>query len=308
MAFSSTEGEEMKLLVKGKVKEVHELDGQTLRFRFTDQISVFDKVIPSLIPRKGESLCRTSAFWFQLAKGSGIPSHFIGTPAPNEMDVRRVRQVPRLDMPDSQRHDVMLPLEFICRHYVAGSLWDRLRSGKLAREGLGITAAPGYGMKLPEPVFEVTTKFEEFDRSVTFGEAVSGLGLRAEELDAAREMTLKMDSLMARQVEPRGLMHVDGKKEFALGPEGQLMLIDTFGTADEDRWWDAKAYAEGRFVELSKEFVRQYYRGTGYHGALTEAREAGRAEPDIPELPPQMVEDTADLYAKLFERLTGQVF
>jgi len=298
----------MKLLVKGKVKEVYELDENTLRFRFTDQISVFDKIIPSLIPRKGESLCRTSAFWFQLAKENGMHTHFMGMPAPNEMDVKRIRQVKKLDMPDSERKNVMLPLEFVCRHYVAGSLWDRLKSGKLAKEVLGISGTPEYGMKLPGPVFEVTTKFEQFDRPVSFGEAEESLGLRREELDAARETTLKMDSIIAGEVGSRGLLHVDGKKEFALGAEGQPMLIDTFGTADEDRFWDAKAYNDGRFVELSKEYVRQYYRGTGYHEALMEARELKQIEPDIPELPLQMIEDTAELYAKLFERITGQGF
>ena len=202
----------------------------------------------------------------------------------------------------------MLPLEFICRHYVAGSMWDRLKSGKVTKEELGIAGAPEYGMKLPEPLFEVTTKFEEFDRPVSPDEAVASLGLRKEELEAAREMTLKMDSIIAREAGSRGLLHVDGKKEFGLGAEGQIMLIDTFGTADEDRFWDARAYADGRFVELSKEYVRQYYRGTGYHEALMEARELGQVEPDIPELPPQMIEDTAELYAKLFERMTGQGF
>jgi phosphoribosylaminoimidazole-succinocarboxamide synthase len=298
----------MKLLVKGKVKEVYELDANTLRFKFTDQISVFDKIIPSLIPRKGESLCRTSAYWFELAKENGIDSHFIGMPAPNEMDVKRIVQHKKLDMLDSQRKNVMLPLEFICRHFVAGSMWDRLNAGKVKKEDLGIKGKPEYGMRLPEPLFEVTTKFEEFDRSITFKEAIDSLGLKMEELEAAREMTLKMDSLISGEVEKRGLLHVDGKKEYALGAEGQLMLIDTFGTLDEDRFWDLKAYKQGRFVELSKEFVRQYYRGTRYHEKLMDARETGQTEPDIPELPPQMVEDTAELYASLFTRITGQEF
>ncbi|MBA3045743.1 MAG: phosphoribosylaminoimidazolesuccinocarboxamide synthase [Candidatus Thermoplasmatota archaeon] len=298
----------MKLLVKGKVKEVFELDENTLRFRFTDQISVFDKIIPSMIPRKGESLCRGSAFWFQLAGKNGIDSHFIDMPAPNEMDVKRIRQVKKLDMPDSERKNVMLPLEFICRHFIAGSMWDRLKAGKVDKKDLGITGEPEYGMRIPEPLFEVTTKFEEFDRAITFREAMDSFGLKKEELEQARELTLKMDKLISSEVEKRGLLHVDGKKEYALGAEGQLMLIDTFGTPDEDRFWDVKAYEQGRFVELSKEFVRQYYRGTRYHEKLMEARDAGQVEPDIPELPPQMVDDTAELYAKLFERLTGQEF
>lgn len=298
----------MKLLVKGKVKEVYELDEGRLRFVFTDQISVFDKIIPSLIPRKGESLCRTSAFWFEMAMANGIDTHYVGMPAPNEMDVKRISQVPKLEMPDAERRNVMLPLEFICRHFVAGSMWDRLKAGKVDKKDLGIKGEPEYGMRIPEPLFEVTTKFEEFDRAITFREAMDSLGLRMEELEQAREMTLRMDGLISREVEKRGLLHVDGKKEYALGAEGQLMLIDTFGTADEDRFWDRKAYDQGRFVELSKEYVRQYYRGTGYHEELMEAREAGQAEPDIPELPPQMIDDTAELYASLYTRMTGLEF
>ena len=58
----------MRLLRKGKVKEVYEVSDTELEFLFTDQISVFDKVIPSLVPHKGETLCRTSAHWFQVAE------------------------------------------------------------------------------------------------------------------------------------------------------------------------------------------------------------------------------------------------
>ena len=298
----------MRLLVKGKVKEVYELDHARLRFRFTDNISVFDKVIPSTIPRKGESLCRTSAHWFKIAGQIGIESHFITMPSPNEMDVKRVKQPRHLKLPGSERKNVMIPLEFICRHFIAGSLWDRLRNGKGRKEDLGITAEPEYGQRIPEPFFEVTTKFEDFDRPISFDEAVDSFGITRTELDVVRDITLKMDKRIASEVEEHGLLHVDGKKEFAIGSEGQIMLIDTFGTADEDRFWDRKSYDEGNLVELSKEFVRQYYRGTGYHELLTEARENEQEEPDITELTPQMIEDTSQLYIDLFERITGQVF
>ena len=296
----------MKLLVNGKVKEVYELDAETLRFKFTDKISVFDKVIPSMIPRKGEALCRMSAHWFKLAKENGIDSHFIDMPSANEMDVKRVEQPRKLDMPDSQRKNVMFPLEFICRHFVAGSMWDRLQKGKVKKEELGITGELEYGMRIPEPFFEVTTKHEEYDRPITFDEAINDFGLKREEIEEVRELVLKMDTLISSQVEPRGLLHVDGKKEFALGDEGQLMLIDTFGTPDEDRFWDVEEYTSGKFTELSKEYVRQYYRLLGYHKELTEAREKGIPTPDIPALPDNMIEQTTMLYADLFQRLTGQ--
>lgn len=298
----------MKLLAKGKVKEVYELDANTLRFKFTDKISVFDRVIPSMIPRKGEALCRMSAHWFRLAKENGIDSHFIDMPSANEMDVKRVSQPKKLDMPDSERKNAMFPLEFICRHFVAGSMWDRLKKGRVDKSELGITGEPEYGMRIPEPFFEVTTKHEEYDRPITFDEAVNDFGLKRQEIEEVHELVLKMDELISDQVERRGLLHVDGKKEFALGDEGQLMLIDTFGTPDEDRFWDAEEYAGGNFTELSKEYVRQYYRLLGYHQKLTEAREKGIPIPEIPALPDTMVTQTGLLYADLFTRITGQEF
>jgi len=298
----------MKLLARGKVKEVYEIDEGKLRFKFTDQISVFDKVIPSAIPRKGESLCRTSAHWFIIAANAGIDSHFLSMPSPDEMDVVRVKQLKDLNIPETERKGVMLPLEFICRHFVAGSMWDRLKKGKVAKEELGITSEPEYGQRIPEPFFEVTTKFEDYDRPITFIEAVETFGLTKDEIEEVRELTLKMDSRISREVEKRGLLHVDGKKEYALGSEGQIMLIDTFGTADEDRFWDREMYDKGEFVELSKEFVRQYYRGTGYHDALSKAREDGTPEPDITPLTEEMIGETGKLYAELFERLTGEDF
>lgn len=298
----------MKLLLKGKVKEVYEIDEARLRFKFTDQISVFDKVIPSTIPRKGESICRTSTHWFRIAGQMGIDSHFINAPPSNEMDVKRVKQPRNLNMPDGERKDVMIPLEFICRHFIAGSFWNRLKKGKITKEQVGLSGEPEYGQKIPEPFFEVTTKFEEYDRPITFEEAMTSFGVKKGELAEAKEITLKIDERIAGEVESHGLLHVDGKKEFAIGNEGQIMLIDTFGTADEDRFWDRKEYDADRFVELSKEFVRQYYRDTGYHDALVKAREKGAQEPEIPPLPSQMIDDTGRLYAELFERITGQEF
>jgi phosphoribosylaminoimidazole-succinocarboxamide synthase len=86
------------------------------------------------------------------------------------------------------------------------------------------------------------------------------------------------------------------------------MVVDTFGTADEDRFWDLAAYEQGTQVELSKEFVRQHYRQTGYHARLYEAREKGLPEPDIPALPPDVQRQVSDLYVSMFERLTGESF
>ncbi|VVB62653.1 Phosphoribosylaminoimidazole-succinocarboxamide synthase [uncultured archaeon] len=78
-----------KLLMKGKVKAAYDL-GDKLEFRFTDNISVFDKVIPSLIPYKGETLCREGVYWFKRASRMGIRNHFLEYLPPNGMLVKKV--------------------------------------------------------------------------------------------------------------------------------------------------------------------------------------------------------------------------
>ena len=80
----------MKLIRTGKVKDVYD-NGDTLLFKFSDRISVFDKIIPVMIPDKGASICRTSSYWFQTLNSMGIGSHFIQEKGKNEMVVKKFR-------------------------------------------------------------------------------------------------------------------------------------------------------------------------------------------------------------------------
>lgn len=298
---------ELKFIRKGKVKEVYDAGHDELEFYFTDNISVFDKIIPSQIPFKGETLCRSSAHWFTVAEKMGIKTHYLGMPAQNRM---RVRKVQIIQKPSESDRNCLVPLEFICRYYVAGSLLDRIKEGEIKPETLGFKKGyeVKYGDELPEPFFEVTTKLEKVDRHVDMDEALEISGLTMKEFNEIKEIFMKVDEKINRDVKRRGLIHVDGKKEFALDRERVPMIIDTFGTADEDRWWDMNQYNEGRLVELSKEYVRQYYRSTGYHASLMEARRLGKPELDIPPLPPELVKNVSDLYIEMFERITGEKF
>jgi len=300
----------MRFLRKGKVKEVYEVSDDELEFVFTDQISVFDKVIPTLIPHKGETLCRTSAHWFKVVQNLGFRTHFLKVIDGNRMRVRRVQVIPEYDRITPSTRNFLIPLEVIARYYVAGSFHDRMQAGKIRPEAVGFPRGqvPGYGEPLPKPFVEVTTKLEKVDRELTEEEALKISKLSRSEFDALVQTVLKIDDRLNEEVQKRGLIHVDGKKEFAMDDARRLMLVDTFGTADEDRFWDVDAYKKGKQVELSKEFVRQYYRKIGYHQALTEARDAGKPEPDIPALPADIAKQVSELYVGLFERLTGEKF
>jgi len=299
----------MNLLKQGKVKDVYEVDGHTLEFVFTDKISVFDKVIPSLIPHKGETLCRSSAFWFQVARSCGIKTHFKEFIPPNRM---RVQKVEVLEPAKTTRKssNCLIPLEVISRHYVAGSLWDRVKAGKVKPSKLGLKGNKEikYGDKLPGPYLEFTTKLEKVDRLLTKTEAMKLAALSSEEYKQIIDAVLTIDEKIAEEVEKRDLIHVDGKKEYGFDEGRSLMVVDTFGTADEDRWWDWEQYSKGQFVELSKESVRQYYRQIGYHDKLMEVRKMNKPEPRIPALPEARIKEISELYIDMFERITGESY
>jgi len=300
----------MKLIKQGKVKDVFEVNENELAFVFSNRISVFDKIIPSEIPYKGETLARTSTYWFEVARQMNILTHYIGLPEPNKMLVKKVEVISDYEKITPQTTNYLIPLECVERFFVYGSLWDRVVEGKIKPEQLGFPAGHKIkkGEELPQPFFEVTTKLEKVDRKLKIEEALKISGIDSDIYEQMKELTLKIDEEINRRVRQRGLMHVDGKKEFALDKERNLMLVDAFGTADEDRFWDAEEYEKGRFVERSKEFVRQHYRKTGYHKELMEARRSGKEEPPIPVLPENVIQGTSLIYTSLFEDITGQKF
>lgn len=297
-----------RLLMKGKVKEAYDL-GDRLEFLFTDSISVFDKVIPSQIPFKGETLSREGVYWFDRAAKMGIKTHFLEYQPPAGMLCRKV-DIFQPERITSQSRNYLIPLEWICRWYVAGSLYDRVKEGKLSAKDLGFPSDHKVvsGEALPEPFIEVSTKLEKTDRLLKKEEALRISGLSPQEYEQAREIVLRIDEDIGRAVSSRGLIHADGKKELAFDQDRQIMVIDVYGTADEDRFWDKAKYDAGELVDLSKEYVRQHYRQTGYKDRLYAAREAGREEPPIPALPPEMVAETSRIYIKLFEMITGESF
>ena len=300
------------MLYKGKVKEVWSTeDPDVIEFRYTDQISVFDQIIPSLVPRKGESLNRTSCHWFKLVEEAEIcQTHVIEMNAPDRVLARRFEVIREPGAIPRDMENVFVPLEVICRHYLAGGGWRRYDRGDVGSEEFGFQ--PGTvlyeGIKLPAPYLEVSTKFEKFDRLLDRKEALEISNLKEEEFDAILDIVVKIDEIINREASKRGLILVDGKKEFALGHGRVPVLVDSFGTLDEDRWWAADDYENGKIVSLSKEFVWEHYLSTCHYELISDAREECTEHDPIPPLPDELIRQTSELYATMFERLTGQEF
>jgi len=116
------------------------------------------------------------------------------------MLVRKVDVIRDYKKLDSKTKNYLIPLEVICRHYVSGSLHDRLKDGRVDPKSLGFSAVPKYGERLPEPLFEVTTKLEEVDRNLDEAEALRISGLSKSEMATIREAVLKIDGQIAREV------------------------------------------------------------------------------------------------------------
>jgi len=300
-------GNDTGSLRSGSVKEIRQANEYELEFEFTDRISVFDKIIPSIIPGKGETLCNEGVFWFERAKEMGINTHFIEKTAPNRFNVKRVNIIRDYSKIGKDTKNYLIPLEFIARHYVAGSLFDRVKKGKIGPGDLGFETghAVRYGEKLPRPYMETSTKLEKVDRLLDLEESLSISGLSEEEYNNILDIILRLDEEMEKEVSKRGLIHVDGKKEFAFDENRNIMVIDVFGTADEDRFWDKESWENGECVELSKEFVRKYYEEIGYKSRLYESRDKKEDEPDIPPMPEEMIKKASEIYKNLQYKITG---
>jgi phosphoribosylaminoimidazole-succinocarboxamide synthase len=229
-----------------------------------------------------------------------------------------VRKVDKVLKPTIETDSYQIPLEVIARYYLDGSLLRRVEKGKIPYQELGFTSKPSRGDKLPEPFLESTTKFEKVDRHLSPSEALEVGGLTKAEYEEIEETVLRIDNMVDTEVESRGLLHVDGKKEFGFAPDRQLMIIDTFGTGDEDRFWLKGDYEDGKLIELSKEYVRQHYKKTGYYDELMDIRDKNKKlkkwkkkmlpESDIPALPEDIIQGASELYAKLHTMLTGEAF
>ncbi len=291
------------LIYSGSVKDVYSVEDGICEFDFTDKVSVFDKPIANVIPGKGEMLCDMACYWFDVLKELEINSHFIERTGPKSMRVKEVQIIRDYSKIIDGKMNHLIPLEFILRHYVAGSFYDRSLKGKIEPKSLGVSEVI-YGMELFEPYFETSTKLESHDRLLTNDEALEIAKMEQERMDEIEDICIRIDDAMEDRLDSSNLIHVDGKKEFGYDLEGQLMIVDVFGTPDEDRYWDKKRCLEnGEHIELSKEAVRTHYRNIGYKEELEAARKTKSEEPPIPDMPSKLVNEVSEIYKSIAKEI-----
>lgn len=310
----------------GKAKDMRIV--AVLEQAFSDRLTVFDVKEPNRIPYKGATLALTSEYMFGVARDLGLDTHFLARTGPNRILVRLMDVDPsytEIDQPNR-----IIPLEFIVRNYVEGSLWRAVQDGTVTAEQLGFEAGRELkrGDRLAGPKFEMWTKREKVDRLLEYDEALRIGGVSDETVGRIMEILFKLNKGIQERVSENSkvkagdgfssLIRVDGKAELALDEHRMPLLVDSFGNADEDRWWEWSGYKENKLEDFSKEFVRRYYMDTGFYGDLMKVRRENDErkktdaplleEPRIPMLPAWMVRQTSELYISIFERLTGKTF
>ena len=67
----------LKLIARGKVRDIYDVDAEWLLIVATDRLSVFDVVLPDLIPDKGVVLTSISNFWFKKLENV-VANHLTG--------------------------------------------------------------------------------------------------------------------------------------------------------------------------------------------------------------------------------------
>ena len=290
----------LKRINQGKVREIYEVDGQTLLLVASDRISAFDVVMAEPIPRKGAVLTQMSAYWFRTLS-STVPNHYLTADA-DEI----IQRVPVLAQHRATvtgramlvRRATPIPFECVVRGYLAGSGWAEYQDlGTLAGEPLPKDLLESD--RLDPPLFTPATKaVTGHDENITFSRLKEGLGpVLAERL---RDASLALYTAAREPAAKRGIIIADTKFEFGQDDEGRLLLIDELLTPDSSRFWPADQYRPGRGQpSFDKQPLRDYLSGLKRAGQWD-----GNAPP--PGLPHEIVQATSVRYQDAYLRITGE--
>jgi phosphoribosylaminoimidazole-succinocarboxamide synthase len=282
----------LKKIHSGKVRELFEVDNETILMVATDRISAFDYILPTPIPDKGVVLTQMSLFWFDLLADI-LPNHIIKSDFNTFPDSIKKQTFLR-DRAIIVKKANRLPIEAIVRGYIVGSGWkEYLESGKVC----GVTLPEGLkeGDKLTEPIFTPTTKEEEgkHDRSISLEETETIIGKELTTL--LKEKSIQLYNRAYEYALNKGIIIADTKFEFGIY-KNRLIIIDELLTPDSSRFWEVENYKKGLFKNsLDKQYIRDYLLTTGWD----------KNSPP-PVLPQEVISKTIEKYKQIYTLLSGK--
>ncbi len=275
----------------GKVRDCYDLpDGNRILIS-SDRISAFDRILAA-IPYKGQVLTQTARFWFDQTADI-VPNHVVAYPDPNVVIGKRVD---------------ILPVEIVVRGYLAGttstSVLTQYKKGVRQMYGHSLPDGMHDNQELPAAIITPTSKAFDggHDEPLTPAEIVEQGLLTQAQWDEVSGYALALFARGQKMAAERGLILVDTKYEFGLDSEGRIVIADEIHTPDSSRYWLADGYQAAfetgaRPPSFDKDVIRSWV--------------VARCDPykdQIPEIPADMIAQTAAVYIDAFEAITGQTF
>lgn len=285
----------MRLVKKGKVKDIYEANDEFLIFHFTDRISAFDVIMNETIPFKGKVLCDFALFWFSKLN---IENHFV-----KKIDVDKI-MVKRLSM---------IPIECIVRGYLYGSLYLRY----LEKDYLNMPKELLYyiknkqfkvSSKLPFIVFDPSTKSEEHDYPISENQALSNNLVKRDEFKQIKNLSLNLYNQMNEITKISNFILADVKFEFGkYFKTGNILLADSIGP-DECRLWNIDNYQEGKLQDsYDKQILRDWLMKKGFTKIIKDFAKEGK-KPNPPHLPNDLINKISNRYIEVYEKVTKMDF
>ena len=276
---------------RGKVRDNYDLpDGRRIIIT-TDRLSAFDQILTA-IPCKGQMLTQIARFWFEATRDL-CPNHVLDYPDPNVVVCQRL---------------AIVPVEIVVRDYLTGttgtSIWPMYKSGK--REIYGICFPDGLreNQKLPSTIITPTTKAADgsHDDPLTPDEIFRRGLLTSEQWRTLSQLALALFAGGRELAARRGLILVDTKYEFGFDRAGRIILADEIHTPDSSRYWVQNSYercfsADEPPEALDKDVLRRWV-----------AAQCDPYRDPIPEIPSEIILETARIYIEAFETITGKSF
>ena len=201
--------QKLAMFYEGKAKKLYTTADPDLVIQyFKDDATAFDGKKRGTIEDKGVVNNRLSELFFTLLERNGVRTHF----------VKRLNDREML----SKRLDI-IPVETVVRNIVAGSMAKRL----------GLEE----GLALKKPVVEYYYKSDALSDPIIYPEHAVEFGWATEdEIAKIRSLALKVDEVLSRFLDARGVLLVDFKLEFGRH-KGEILLGDEI-CPDTCRFWD----------------------------------------------------------------------
>jgi len=287
----------LKLLARGKVRDVYEVDAEHLLFVASDRISAFDVVMANGIPGKGKILTQLSLFWFDLLKG--VSENHLVTADLEKMPASVQAYRDQLDGRTMLvRRLKILPVEAIVRGYLTGSGLKEYKKSQTVCN-IPLPAGLGEASKLPEPLYTPSTKAEigAHDENIHPDQAAKLLGAHAE---TVKTLAIKLYSTARDYAATRGIIIADTKFEFGTvmsgTSAGKVIVADEVLTPDSSRFWPAKDYKPGMVQNsFDKQYLRDYLERIKFD-------KNGKGI----ELPKDVIDNTLNKYVEAFRLITGK--